>query len=532
VNGFESAVPTLTGSSIIAGSEVFGTLGSLNAIDPATGEVLPPVFGLVGRDEVDRAAHAAAEAFPSFRATSDEHRAAFLESIADNLEDLRAVIVRRVAQETAIPQARANGELTRTTGQLRLFASILRDGTWHGARLVAGDPDRVPPRPDMRLRWIAVGPVAVFGASNFPLAFSVAGGDTAAALAAGSPVVVKAHPAHPGTSELVGQAIRSAVAAHQLHEGVFSLLFVRDNEVAADLVAHPAIRAVGFTGSRAAGLALTAVAAARPRPIPVFAEMSSVNPVFLFHDALTLAPERLAAEWVASMTLGVGQLCTSPGLVVMKAGEGADRFVAAATDAVRRTTSESMLSAAIATRFGHALAQRETAPGVSLAARGIDTGAPNVAQANLFVTSADHFLADGSLRDEIFGPTGVIVIAEDESAFTAILNALDGQLTVSIHSAVGESGAIELAADAELAAGRLIFNGWPTGVEVGYATVHGGPYPATSNAQSTSVGALAITRFLRPISYQNAPQEFLAPELRDGNPLAIWREIDGTGSRS
>jgi 2,5-dioxopentanoate dehydrogenase len=532
VNGEATTAPALTGSSIIAGTDVFGDAGSLNGIDPATGQILEPAYRLVGTGEVNRAAEAAAEAFPGFRVTTDQHRAAFLESIADNLEELRGPLVSRVVAETAIASARADGELTRTTDQLRLFATILRDGTWHGARIAGGDPNRVPPRPDLRMRWIPVGPVAVFGASNFPLAFSVAGGDTAAALAAGSPVVVKAHPGHPGTSELVGNAIRSAVAAHGLHPGVFSLLFVRDNETAAALVAHPAISAVGFTGSRSAGLALTAVAAARARPIPVFAEMSSVNPVFLFQSALSESAERLGTEWIASMTLGVGQLCTSPGIVVMTAGTAAERFLAAATTAVQGTTSASMLSDGIATRYWDAVADRTTAPGVSLPAHGIETDAHNTAQATLFVTSGRDFLAQPSLRDEIFGPSGVAVLVEEEEEFIQVLSALEGQLTVSIHSADAGPQAIELAAHAELAAGRIIFNGWPTGVEVGYATVHGGPYPATTNGQTTSVGALAMSRFLRPVSYQNAPGEFLAPELKDGNPMAIWRETNGIGSRS
>ncbi|HEX3680817.1 MAG TPA: aldehyde dehydrogenase family protein, partial [Galbitalea sp.] len=402
-----TTAPVLRGSSIISGTDVFGTAGSLNGINPATGDVLEPRYALVGPDEVDRAAEAAAQAFPSFRATSDEHRAAFLESIADNLEAVREALVRRVAAETAIPTMRADGELTRTTDQLRLFATILRDGTWHGARIAVGDPNRTPPRPDLRMRWIPVGPVAVFGASNFPLAFSVAGGDTASALAAGSPVVVKAHPAHPGTSELVGNAIRSAVAAHGFDPGVFSLLFVRDNETAATLVAHPAIRAVGFTGSRSAGLALAAVAAARTSPIPVFAEMSSVNPVFLFQGALERFAERLGAEWIASMTLGVGQLCTSPGIAVMTAGAGAERFLAAATAAVRGTSSASMLSDGIANRYSESVADRTSASGVSLPARGDETDARDAGQAALFVTDARNFLVEPSLRDEIFGQSGI-----------------------------------------------------------------------------------------------------------------------------
>jgi NADP-dependent aldehyde dehydrogenase len=528
----EATASTLTGSSIIAGIDLFGDAGVLNGTNPATGKALAPAYGLVGADQVARAAEAAAEAFPSYRATSDQDRAAFLESIADNLETIREHLVNRVEAETAIPSARADGELTRTTDQLRLFATILRDGSWHGARIARGDPNRVPSKPDLRMHWISVGPVAVFGASNFPLAFSVAGGDTASALAAGSPVVVKAHPGHPGTSELVGNAIRSAVSEHGIHPGVFSLLFVRDNATAATLVAHPAISAVAFTGSRTAGLALSAAAAARVRPIPVFAEMSSVNPVFLFQSALGQFAERLGVEWVASLSLGVGQLCTSPGIVVMKSGPEAERFLAAAGAAVGGTPNATMLSKGIATRYWDGIATRAAIPGVSLPARGGPSDARNAAQVTLFVTGAQTFLAETSLRDEIFGPSGIVVLVDDEKEFSQVLRALEGQLTVSIHSTDAEPLAVELVACAETVAGRIIFNGWPTGVEVGYATVHGGPYPATTNGQTTSVGALAINRFLRPVSYQNAPGDFLASELKDRNPMGIWREIDGVGSRS
>ena len=519
----------LTGASLLGSQSVQGSGAVVHGINPRTGETLEPGYALVGLAEVERAAELAWDSFRSYRQTTPEQRARFLESIADNIADLGDMLTERVIAETGIIRGRVEGETARTVNQLRLFAEVLREGNWHEARIDPAQPDRLPlPRADIRLRKVPLGPVAVFGASNFPLAFSVAGGDTASALASGSPVVVKAHSAHPGTSELVGRAIQAAVAEHGLHEGVFSLLFGSGTEVGIELVRHPRIKAVGFTGSRTAGLALVEAAATRPEPIPVYAEMSSINPVFILPGALAAGAGALGAGWVASVTTGVGQLCTSPGLVFVPAGDAATEFIAAAADAVAGSEASPMLSTGIAAAFGKGVATVAGHPGVSLVAEGTDSGdivACGLPQ--LYVTDADTFLADKRLQAEMFGPASVVVTVRDTAQMVDVLESLEGQLTVTIHSAGDEPGAAELMDTAELKAGRVLFNGWPTGVEVGHAMVHGGPFPATSNSATTSVGTLAIDRFLRPVSYQNAPAALLPAELADENPLGIWRSFNG-----
>jgi 2,5-dioxopentanoate dehydrogenase len=520
---------TLTGASLIGASEVQGTGTVIHGVNPRTGEPLEPGYALVGLEEVERAATLAAEAFHSYRQTTPEKRAAFLDTIADNIAALGDVLTERVIAETGIVRGRVEGETARTVNQLRLFGSVLREGNWHEARIDPAQPDRTPlPRVDIRLRKVPVGPVAVFGASNFPLAFSVAGGDTASALAAGAPVVVKAHSAHPGTSELVGRAIQAAVAEHDLHEGVFSLLFGSGTGVGIALVTDPRIKAVGFTGSRTAGLALVEAAANRPVPIPVYAEMSSINPVFVLPGALAADARGLGSGWVGSVTTGVGQLCTSPGLVFVPHGDVAQEFIAAAAEAISGVENSPMLSTGIATAFNAGAEAVKSHPGVRLVAEGTDNGdivACGLPQ--LYVTDAETFVADERLQAEMFGPASVVVTVQDTAQMVEILDSLEGQLTVTIHTAGAEPGAAELLEAAELKAGRVLFNGWPTGVEVGHAMVHGGPFPATSNGATTSVGTLAIDRFLRPVSYQNAPAALLPAELQDANPLGIWRSVNG-----
>jgi alpha-ketoglutaric semialdehyde dehydrogenase len=524
-----TAPDSLTGASLLGSQAVQGSGAVIHGINPRTGEVLEPGYALVGQSEVERAAALADEAFHSYRQTTPAERAAFLDTIADNIAALDGVLTERVIAETGIIRGRVEGETARTVNQLRLFAGVLREGNWHEARIDPAQPDRTPlPRVDIRLRKVPVGPVVVFGSSNFPLAFSVAGGDTASALAAGSPVIVKAHSSHPGTSELVGRAIRAAVAEHGLHEGVFSLLFGSGTEVGIELVRDPRIKAVGFTGSRTAGLALVEAAANRPVPIPVYAEMSSINPVFVLPGALAADAARLGADWVGSVTTGIGQLCTSPGLVFVPEGAPAQEFINGAARAVASAEAAPMLSTHIAGAFADAVTAVTDHPGVSLIARGTDSGdivACGLPQ--LYVTDADTFLADERLQTEMFGPASIVVTVLDTAQMITVLARLEGQLTVTIHTDGAEPGVAELMEAAELKAGRVLFNGWPTGVEVGHAMVHGGPFPATSNGSTTSVGSLAIERFLRPVSYQNTPAELLPAELQDGNPLGIWRSFDG-----
>lgn len=518
----------ITGANLLGDTDVPGTTAPFRAVDPATGRLLDPAYRDADDATVARAAALAWSAFDTYRHTGPELRAHFLTSVAEQIERLGDTLVERVIAESGLPEPRVRGEIARTTGQLRLFAEVVREGSWVGARLDRPDPQRTPlPKPDLRQRRVPLGPVAVFAASNFPLAFSVAGGDTAAALAAGAPVVVKGHPSHPGTSELVGRAIRAAVRANGLPEGTFSLLH-GGRDTGMSLVRDPYIRAVGFTGSRQAGLALAAAAAARPVPIPVFAEMSSVNPVFVLPEALTADGARLGAEFVASLTTGVGQLCTSPGLVFVADSAGADAFIDAAGVAIAQTIGAPMLNSGIATAFTDGVRRlagtREVRP--------VATGTPGASACSgaphLFVTTAEQFRTRPALREEIFGPAAIIVRVEHPEHFAKLITELDGQLTATVHAAAGDR---ELAATLlpalELLAGRVLFNGWSTGVEVGHAVIHGGPYPATNAPTTTSVGSLAIERFLRPVCYQNIPDELLPPEIRAANPLGIPRRIDG-----
>ncbi|PWR06997.1 aldehyde dehydrogenase (NADP(+)) [Micromonospora sicca] len=522
--------PALTGAMLIGGSAVHGGAGEVRAVDPRTGSQLEPSYGLGGAAEVDRAAELAWAAFDSYRHTDLETRAAFLETIAANIESLGDALIDRVQAETGIPAARVLGERARTCNQLRLFASVVREGSWLGVRIDPAQPDRTPlPRPDIRQRRIPLGPVAVFGASNFPLAFSVAGGDTASALAAGAPVVVKAHEAHPGTSELVGRAIQAAVRQHRLPEGTFSLLFGDGPGLGAALVRHPRIKAVGFTGSRTAGSALVVAAAARPEPIPVYAEMSSVNPVIVLPGALAAKGAELGMALIASVTTGVGQLCTSPGLVFLPAGDGFDEFVTAAADAVCTSPAAPMLTAGICAAFTEGVDRLAAIEGVTAVARGAeDATIASAGRAGIFVTNAATFLADPTLHEEIFGAVTVVVQVTGSEQLREVVQRFDGQLTATVHAAPGDHDeARRLLPLLELKAGRVLFNGWPTGVEVGHAVVHGGPFPATSDSRTTSVGTLAIDRFLRPVSYQNIPAELLPADLADDNPLDLPRRVDG-----
>jgi len=525
----------LTGEMIVAGVPVRGTAGTVAGVDPRTGESLSPEYGLASADDVDRAASAAWEAFASYRETTSPERAAFLRRVADEIEGVGEAIVERVTLETGIPTARVRGELARTTGQLRLFATVLTRGTWQGARVDTALPDRTPlPRPDLRQRKIPLGPVAVFSASNFPLAFSVAGGDTASALAAGCPVIVKAHSAHPGTSELVGRAVTRAVEACGLHPGVFSLVFGDGSSAGVGLVGHPHVRAVGFTGSRSGGLALLKVAQTRPEPIPFYGEMSSVNPVFLLPHALESRAEATADAFVDSLTVGAGQLCTNPGLVFAVRGPALNAFLGRAAERVRDTGAQPMLSSGIAASYDRgAEFLRVHAKVTELASGQRDDGISFGGAAHLFTTDGASFLADAGLQGEVFGATSLVVQAADVDELTALLGAVESQLTVTIHAdpADHDLAAVLLAA-AELKAGRIVFNGWPTGVEVCDAMVHGGPFPATSDGRSTSVGTLAIERFLRPVAYQSCPPELLPPVLDTDNSTDAWRLVDGEPGRS
>ncbi len=524
---------TITGAMLIGAQSHRGGDGLFHAIDPATGDALEPGFGGAGADEVARACQLAEDAFDAFRDTGLEQRAAFLDAVAQAILDLGDALIVRAMAESGLPRARLEGERGRTVGQLRLFAQVVREGSWLEARIDPALPERLPlPRSDLRQRHIALGPVAVFGASNFPLAFSVAGGDTASAFAAGCSVVVKAHPAHPGTSELVGRAVQAAVAACGLPEGVFSLLFGTGNALGTALVADPRIKAVGFTGSRRGGLALIEVAARRPEPIPVYAEMSSINPVFLMPAALAARADALGRAFVGSLTMGAGQFCTNPGILLGVDGPDLDRFVAAAADALGGSAAATMLTPGIHAAYDAGVARLSGAAAVETLGRGTAESGPNQARAALFATSADAFLADTGLQEEVFGAASLLIRCPDIAAMRAVAGKLEGQLTATVQMEAADAPAVAgLLPVLERKAGRILANGWPTGVEVCHAMVHGGPFPATSDSRSTSVGTLAIRRFLRPVCYQDLPADLLPVSLRDGNPLGLWRRVDGTLTR-
>lgn len=507
---------------------------TFTAVNPATGEALDPQFHEASEATVSRAATAAGQAFIAYRATAPEARAAFLRAIADEIVGLGDMLIGRAGVETGLPEGRLTGERGRTVGQLRMFADLLEEGSWVEARIDTALPDRLPlPRPDLRRMQIPLGPVAVFGASNFPLAFSVAGGDTASALAAGCPVVFKAHPAHPGTSEMTARAIDRAAHAAGMPEGVFSLLQGQGHEVGIALVRHPEIKAVGFTGSIRAGRALFDAAAARPEPIPVFAEMGSVNPVFILPSAAAERAEEIADGLAGSITMGVGQFCTNPGVVVASRGNDVDRLVDALGDRISRAPAAPMLYGAICSGYRKGVEALRANPSVTIVGEGSDGGAPDrYGRAAVFVTSATAFREQPDLRHEVFGPSSLVVVADDAKQLVEVAEALEGQLTATIlGDAEDLAGHAELIEALRQRAGRLIFNGFPTGVEVSAAMHHGGPYPATTSPAATSVGTAAISRFVRPVAFQGFPQAALPPELRDENERGIWRLVNGELTR-
>ncbi|WP_231137365.1 aldehyde dehydrogenase (NADP(+)) [Chromobacterium paludis] len=518
----------IRGDMLIGRAAVYGRAGALRAVDPASGEVLEPAFGCGDAGDVDRACRLAREAAPALRAASGETRARLLEAIAAGLLAAGNALLERAARETGLPPARLIVERGRAVGQLRQFAQAARRGLDAGAIVEPGQPGKLPPKPDLRSRRVAIGPVAVFGASNFPLAFSVAGGDTAAALAAGCPVVAKAHPAHPGVSELTGRVIQQAVADCGLPEGVFSLLIGDGHDIGLALVRHPAIAAVAFTGSRQGGLALLRAAALRPSPIPVFAEMGSLNPIFVLPHALAARAESLGAAWVDAVALNAGQFCTCPSLLLALEGEPLDRLRAAVVKAAAAKPAETMLTSAIHAGYQAALRRIRAAPGVAELATGQAATGPHAARLTLFETRADAFLAAPELSEEAFGPCALLVACRDLDQWFEVAHSLDGQLAAAMQLDEADLPlARELLPVLEARAGRVLANGSPNWVEVSPAMMHGGPFPAGSDSRATSVGLAAMDRFLRPVCYQNLPAALLPPQLADDNPLALWRRVAG-----
>ncbi len=500
---------TLTGKHLIAGQWVGGDATFAN--EPVSGEA--DLFAVGTVEMVNAAAQAAEEAFWSYGYSTRAERAVFLRKIADEIDALGDAITAQGVKETGLPEARLIGERGRTTGQLKLFADHIEKGDYLDRRHDEALPDRAPlPRPDLRMMQRPIGPVAVFGASNFPLAFSTAGGDTAAALAAGCPVIVKGHSAHPGVSDLVAQAIDAAIKACDLHPGVFSQIQGGNRAVGTAVVQHPLIKAVGFTGSLGGGRALFDLCAARPEPIPFFGELGSVNPMFLLSGAVAARGAALAEGWAGSLTMGAGQFCTNPGIAVIDAGEGAEAFTAAASAALEKVGAQTMLTDGIARAYH---AGRDRVAGTKGVQEVLTTTCDlRNATPYLFATTAEEWLANDELGEEVFGPLGMIVTTKNADEMLAVAQSLQGQLTATLHMEDSDAEqARKLLPVLERKAGRVLANGFPTGVEVSDSMVHGGPYPASTNFGATSVGTLSIRRFLRPVCYQNVPASILPDDI-------------------
>jgi 2,5-dioxopentanoate dehydrogenase len=502
--------------------------------DPRAGKQLDTPFHQGTPKEIDRALSLATDAFPALREAGAEVMAGFLEAIAGEIEALGDALIEQAGAEAGLSAARVINERGRTVGQLRMFAGLVREGSFVDARIDPALPDRKPlPRPDIRRMLIPIGPVVVFGASNFPLAFSVAGGDTASALAAKCPVVVKGHPAHPGTSELVAGAIVRAVQKSGLPPGTFSLVHGVDPSVSIALVTHPGAKAVAFTGSERAGRAIFNAATQRPEPIPAYVEMGSVNPVFVLPGALQERGAAIAQGLVSSINLGAGQFCTCPGLIFGVDGEPFQAFRDKLAETLAQSTPATMVHPNVLQGYEQGL-KRVSEVKQLAAKRAFQPADATKTEAGpvLFETDAATWLAHESLAQEVFGPSAIVVRGQSEEQLLEIAHGLPGTLTATLHGTVDDLKKYrELVAVLETKAGRLIFNGFPTGVEVSPAMHHGGPYPATADPKFTSVGTAAILRFLRPVCYQTFPDETVPVELQDGNPRNIWRTVDGQLTR-
>ncbi|MCM8537857.1 MAG: aldehyde dehydrogenase (NADP(+)) [Lentisphaeraceae bacterium] len=501
------------------------------AVDPTTGQNLETAFIEATSEEINSACNLAAKAFDSFRNTSSKERAAFLRKIAENVVNLGDELIQRAVAETGLPEGRITGERGRTCGQLTMFADLIEEGSWVNARIDTAIPDRQPlPKPDIRYMERAIGPVAVFGASNFPLAFSTAGGDTASAIAAGCPVVLKAHPAHPGTAELVAHAAVSAAKECGMPEGTISMIHGKSHLTGQALVKHPAIKAVGFTGSIPGGRAIFDTAASRPEPIPVYAEMGSSNPVFLLPETIKKNEEALVAGLTGSICLGAGQFCTNPGMLVVQASPEVNSFIQKLAESIKNAPAGTMVHSSIKDGYSKELSAKLAVDGVTLLGKSDATteNDATAAQPAVFSASAETFLNNDELNKEVFGPCTFIVICNNKEQILEVVEHLEGHLTSSIH---GEDEELIQFADVisavEKKVGRLIINQYPTGVEVCSSMLHGGPYPASTDSRTTSVGTAAINRYARPVSYQNFPQALLPDEIKDGNPLEIWRLMNG-----
>ena len=486
-------------------------------------------FNDASGQEIEKAVHEAQLAFLSYKNFSGAQKGAFLRAIASGIDALGVKLIETATRETNLPEARLVGERARTTGHLKLFAELVEEGSWREARIDTALPDRMPaPKPDLRKMLVPIGPVVVFGAANFPLAYSTAGGDTTAALAAGCPVIVKAHPAHPTTSQLVADAISEAAKKTGMPAGVFQHLFGSSFSVGKALVQHPAVKAVGFTGSLSGGKALFDLANQRPEPIPVFAEMSSINPVVLLPDTLSKEAESTAQKIAGSVTLGVGQFCTNPGLILAINGTGLDQFITHLAKAIEPMEPGAMLHEGIANNYHQKQSEMLSQKGVRVEATG-KPGTSAHGRATIASVQAIDFIGNPLLAEEVFGPYSLIVRCAHRDELTQVVAKLHGQLTCTVIGTEEEAGNYAALLNVIIEkAGRLVMNGVPTGVEVCAAMQHGGPFPSTTDSRFTSVGPDAIKRFARPVAFQNFPDALLPVELKDENPLQIWRLYNGT----
>lgn len=522
---------SITGQSYIDGFWQTGAGQSFFGVNPVTQKTIEPGFNSVSIAQLDQALAAARNAEHNFRASTLESRAKFLIACADQIMALGDALTERMCLETGYPKARAEGERARTCGQLRMFADYILSGSYLDARIDPADPERAPiPKPDLRYVNQALGPVVVFGASNFPLAYSVAGGDTASALAAGCPVIVKSHPSHPGTSELVAQAIVKAIELTGMPPGIFNLVNGVEHAVGAHLVTAPEVKAVGFTGSLKGGMALFNLANSRSEPIPVFAEMGSINPVFFLPEKLSNEAGSLAKQFVGSLTLGTGQFCVNPGLVVAQKGASLDQFINAMSSELEAVPAGVMLNQGVCASYEQGAESLNGIAGVELIQSGQaktdDQGL--FAQTKLFTTSAKTFLNEPLLQEELFGPAALVVVCDDAEQMNAVAKSLNGQLTGTIHGSDEElQNHQQLVHILSTKVGRVVISGFPTGVEVVPSMMHGGPFPASTDARFTSVGTAAIQRFVRPVCYQNFPNVLLPLALQDANPLNIPRTVNG-----
>lgn len=525
----------LTGHSYLGGASDQPSGHTFDAINPANGATLAPPFHEATSAEVDLAVTRAVFAFDAFRSLSPESRAAFLEAIIEETLALGDAFLERCSAETGHPLARCAQERDRVVKHTRQFADLLREGSWVDARIDHGDRDRKPfPKPDVRSLLQAIGPVAVFGASNFPIAISVLGVDTISAFAAGCPVVVKGHPAHPGTCELAASAVLRAAERTGMPEGVFALLQGSKHEIGSQLVRHPALTAVAFTGSLRGGRALADLAAARPVPIPVYAEMGSVNPVFLLPEALATRGEQIAAGFVQALTVGVGQFCTNPGLVAGLDSPAWTTFTELAQEKAAAVAPATMLHPGIHQAYVLGVAQRQGHP--RLQSLGTPATPPDPARheaaAYLFTTTRQGLVEDPTLLDELFGPSATLVRCDKSADLVAIAEQMEGSLSATVHGTEADlANHAELLSVLSRKAGRLICNGYPVGLEICDSIHHGGPYPAATHSYFTSIGTRAIHRFVRPVCYQDWPGSLLPVELQDANPRGVMRMVDGVRRR-